>query len=79
MEKSPPFSLNSLDYQKLLKDAGYFFLIPFSFYIIALIERIGTPNHILSLVDFVPSNTTNVAIVLWLLNQMLNAIRKYVS
>ena len=79
MEKSAPMTLNELDYKKISKDALYFFLVPLGFYITAVLGVIQLPNHLISIKDFVPSNTTIIVIVAWALNQALSAIRKYVS
>lgn len=72
-------SLNKTDYKRTLQDALYFFLVPLTFYITAILGVIQLPNHIISLTDFIPSNTTIIAIVSWLLGQALNLIRKYVN
>jgi hypothetical protein len=79
MVESEPMSLNSVDKAKILKDALYFFLVPLAFYITAVLGVIQLPNHIISLKDFVPSNTTIIVIVAWLLNQLLSAIRKFIA
>lgn len=79
MEKSAPYSLNSLDYQKVLKDAAYFSIVPIIFYISAILTTIQQPGHVLSFLDFVPSNATNIAIVSWVLGQALNLLKKYIS
>jgi hypothetical protein len=76
--QSKQFSLNNVDRKKLLHDALYFFLIPLGFYISAVLGAIQQPDHILTLQDFVPTNTTLIVIVAWLLNQALSAIRKCV-
>lgn len=80
MEKpSPAFTLNATDYKKLLRDALYFFLVPLGFYLTAVLGVIQLPNHVISLKDFVPTNTTIIVVVAWFLNQALSAIRKYVA
>ncbi len=78
MKKSAPYSLNHLDYQKLLKDAALFSAVPLLFYITAILSTIQQQGHVLSLADFVPSNATNIAIISWILNQVLNLLRKYI-
>ena len=78
-KQSKSRTLNTTDYRKILIDCAYFFLVPISFYLVAVLGIIGQENHILSLKDFVPTNIVMISIVSWLLNQMLNAIRKFVS
>lgn len=77
--KSQPFSLNSLDRAKIIKDTLYFFIVPVIFYITAVLGTIQQTNHIISLNDFVPQNNTIVVIVAWLLNQLLSILRKYIA
>jgi hypothetical protein len=77
--KSEPFTLNKFDWQKILKDSLYFFLVPLGFYVTAVLGVIQLPNHLISIKDFEPSNTTIIVIVAWLLNQLLSVIRKYVA
>lgn len=79
MKKSEPFTLNKTDGSRILKDALYFFLVPLTFYITAILGVIQLPNHVISLQDFIPSNSTMIAIASWLLSQILNTIRKYVA
>ena len=74
-----PFSLNNTDRSKILHDALYFFLVPVMFYITAVLGVIQLPDHVLTLQDFIPSNTTLIVIVAWILNQLLSAIRKFVA
>lgn len=76
---SPPGSLNSTDYRKVFKDAMWFFLVPLTFYISALLAVIQVQGHILSLKDFIPTNTTLIIVISWFLNQLLNLIRKYIA
>ena len=76
-KKSAPDSLNKTDYKKILRDAIYFSLVPITFYIGQVLVDIQTPGHLLMLKDFIPSNTTLIAIVGWAGNQILNTIRKY--
>lgn len=73
------FSLNSTDKKKIVKDLAYFFIVPLIFYITAILGTIQQTNHIISIVDFVPSNSTLIVIVAWLLNQILSILRKYIS
>jgi hypothetical protein len=73
------FSLNSTDRKKIVKDLAYFFIVPLIFYITAILGTIQQTNHIISIVDFVPSNSTLIVIVAWLLNQILSILRKYIS
>lgn len=80
MEKpSKPFTLSQTDYSKIVKDSLYFFLVPLGFYISAVLGVIQLPNHMISINDFIPSNTTIIVMVAWLLNQILSAIRKYLA
>jgi hypothetical protein len=79
MDKSIPFSLNRTDKGKILKDTLYFALVPLTFYLTAVLGVIQLPNHVITLKDFIPSNATIIAIVAWLLNQLLNVIRKYIA
>ncbi len=76
--KSEPFSLNSLDRAKILKDALYFFIVPLIFYFTAVLGVIQLPNHVISLKDFIPHNSTLIVIVAWLINQVLSALRKFI-
>lgn len=76
---SKSYTLNATDYKKILKDASYFFLVPFGFYLVAVLGTIQLPNHMISINDFIPSNTTIIVMVAWILNQILSAIRKYVA
>ena len=76
---SKPFSLNNTDRTKILHDALYFFLVPVMFYITAVLGVIQEADHILSLQDFVPSNTTLIVIVAWILNQLLSANRTFIA
>lgn len=62
-----------------MKDGLYFFLVPVGFYITAVLGVIQLPNHIISFQDFVPSNSTVIVIVAWILNQILNLLRKYIQ
>ena len=68
-----------MDWEKIVKDSVWFFLVPLGFYISAVLGVIQLPNHILSLKDFIPTNTTLIVVVAWILNQLLNLIRKYVK
>lgn len=78
-KKSPQFTLNKTDYRKLLKDIAFYSIVPATFYLTAVLGAIQQPEHVISLMDFVPSNATVIAIVAWVLNQILNALRKFVS
>lgn len=78
MKKSPPMSLNSLDWQKIRNDALFFFAIPVIAYITAVLGIINAPGHILNWGDFVPDNTTLIFFVGYLGNQALSILRKYV-
>lgn len=78
MKESKPFSLNALDYKKMLKDAIWFSSIPLLFYITAILALLQTQGHVLSLQDFVPSNETLIAIIVYVLNQAVNLLRKYI-
>lgn len=78
-KKSAPLSLNRTDYRKIAGDMAYFFLVPVSFYLLALVMLINEQGHVFKLSDLLPTNTTIIAIITWLCNQLLNAIRKYVS
>lgn len=71
--------LTQVDKGKIIKDALYFFLVPLGFYLTAVLGIIQLPNHILSLADFIPTNTTIIVMIAWLLNQALSAIRKYLA
>lgn len=73
------FDLNSFDLKKIAKDALYFFLVPLTFWITAILGTIQLPGHIMSLNDFIPNNTTQIVMVAWLLNQALNLIKKYIN
>ena len=77
--KSNEFSLNKTDWSKFGKDALWFFLVPMTFYISAVLGTIQEPNHILAVKDFIPTNTTMIVIVSWVLNQFLNLLRKYIA
>ena len=79
MEPSKPFSLNTQDKGKILKDTLYFALVPLTFYLTAVLGVIQLPNHVITIKDFVPTNATIIAIVSWALNQLLNIIRKYIA
>lgn len=76
---SPPMTLNRTDWDKILRDMLFFFLVPLTFWITAIMGTIQQPEHVISLTDFVPTNNTIIAIVSWLLSQILNAIRKYIA
>lgn len=76
---SPPGSLNSYDRNKILKDMLFFSLVPLTFWITQILGVIQLPNHILSAQDFIPTNNTVIAIVSWVLSQVLNTIRKYIA
>jgi hypothetical protein len=73
------FKLTSTDWGKMGKDALWFFLVPLTFYITAVLGVIGEQGHILTLKDFIPTNSTLIVVVSWALNQLLNLIRKYVA
>jgi len=75
----PNPKLTAVDYSKILKDLGYFSLVPLTFYIVQVLTTIQTPGHILTLASFVPSNSTLIAIVAWILNQALNIIKKFLT
>ena len=79
MKESKPMSFNALDYQKMFKDALWFALVPIMFYITAILAVLQKDGHVLAIVDFIPSNETLIAIIVWVLNQLLNAIRKFVA
>ena len=76
--KDSSFSLNKTDWRKVGKDMLWFALVPLTFYISAVLGTIQEPQHIISLKDFIPTNTTIIVIVSWLLNQLLNLLRKYI-
>ncbi len=78
-QPSEPMNLTATDKSKILKDALYFFLVPLGFYVSAVLGVIQLPSHLIGLKDFIPSNTTVIVIVAWLLNQLLSAIRKFVA
>lgn len=71
--------LTQVDVQKIMKDTLYFSLVPITFYITQVLTTIQTPGHILTLASFVPTNGTLIAIVAWILNQILNIIKKYLT
>lgn len=77
--KSAPHSLNRFDIEKVKKDMLFFAIVPLMFYVSAVLSTIGTQGHVLSWSDFIPSNATMIAIVSWILNQVLNLARKYVQ
>lgn len=74
-----PMSLTRTDVNKVVKDALWFFLVPLTFYISSVLGVIGEQGHILTIKDFIPTNATIIAIVSWVLNQLLNLIRKYIA
>lgn len=78
-DQLPPMGLTATDKSKIWKDMLYFALVPLGFYVSAVLGVIQLPNHLISLRDFIPTNTTIIVIVAWFLNQMLSAIRKYVA
>ena len=77
--KSAPGTLNATDYRKLFKDFVYFSAVPLIFYLTAVLGVIQLPNHVITLKDFIPGNDTIIVIIAWLLNQVLNALRKYIA
>jgi len=79
MNPSTPMSLNKVDYTKIGKDIMWFSLVPLTFYITSVLGVIELPGHVIALKDFIPSNATIIAIVCWVLNQLLNLIRKYIA
>ena len=68
--------ITEVDRTKVFKDLLYFGLVPLTFYLTAVLGVIQLPNHVISLKDFVPSNNTIIAIIAWLMNQLLNTIKK---
>lgn len=77
--KSPHGQLNKQDWKKLKDDALYFLLIPVIFYVTAILGVIQQEGHVLSVQDFIPTNATLVAIAVYVLNTILNGLRKYVK
>ena len=76
---SKRFELNIGDVRKIVKDTLWFALVPLTFYITQVLGDIGQTGHILTVKDFIPSNTTLIAVVSWALNQVLNTIRKFLN
>lgn len=79
MEKSAPFSLNRADMQKIAQDALYFFAAPIIIYLGSVYGLIQHEGHIASIKDFIPTNTTIIAIEGWFLGMALNTFRKFVK
>lgn len=77
LTQSPPMTLSRLDIKKTLSDSAYYSLVPLGFYIDSILNTISQENHILSLSDFALNNTTAIIFTGWLLNQILNIVRKY--
>lgn len=76
---SKPYSLNKTDFKTALRSA-LVFLAPLALiYFGQLTGTLQTAEHGISLNDFIPTQFTLGAIVLYVVNRLTDLIRKYIA
>ena len=78
-QPAPAFSLNSYDWHKWSQDLIVFLAIPLIAYISQVLGTINQPFHLLQFEDFLPTNTTILFFVAYILNSILSLLKKYVA
>lgn len=77
--KSNKWKFNIEDYQAWVKNALWFTAPVILIYLVSVLTLITQPEHTMRLIDFVPSEATKTAIVVWLLNRAVDFFRRYQS
>ena len=77
--KSNKWQFNIEDYQAWVKNALWFTAPVILIYLVSVSLLVTEPGHIMKLVDFVPSEATKTAIVVWILNRAIDFFRRYQS
>lgn len=77
--KSNRWQFNIEDYQSWVKNALWFTAPVILIYLVSVLTLITQPEHTMRLVDFVPSEATKTAVVVWLLNRAVDFFRRYQS
>lgn len=77
--KSNRFQFNIEDYQAWVKNALWFTAPVILIYLVSVLTLITEPKHAMTLMDFVPSEATKTAIVVWILNRAVDFFRRYQS
>jgi hypothetical protein len=77
--KSNKWQFNIADYQAWVKNALWFTAPVILIYLVSVLTLITQPEHTMRLVDFVPSEATKTAVVVWILNRAVDFFRRYQS
>lgn len=77
--KSNRWQFNIEDYQAWVKNALWFTAPVILIYLVSVLTLITQPEHTMRLIDFVPSEATKTAIVVWILNRAVDFFRRYQS
>ena len=78
-QESEHFSLNRQDKKDWVHNFTLFLAPLASMYLIAVVGAIQSNNNLFDYRHFIPSQMVQGAIVLYILNTLLDLIRKYVS
>lgn len=79
MGASTQYSLNTTDWKKWTKNL-LLFLIPLAIiYLVSVIDLLRTPGHLILLKDFIPTQVTIGAMVLYFLNALLDLAKKFLA
>lgn len=73
------WQFNIADYQAWVKNALWFTAPVILIYLVSVSLLVTEPGHIMKLVDFVPSEATKTAVVVWTLNRAVDFFRRYQS
>lgn len=77
MDKSKKFDFNKKDLAAWVKNALWFTAPVILIYLVSVSMLITQPGHLTRLADFIPSETTKTAIVVWILNRAVDFFRRY--
>lgn len=76
MNNLPKVSMNKADWQSVLR-TGLIFLAPLGLiYFGSIVTTLSDPRHILKLSDFMPNSFQVGAMVLYIMNRLLDICRK---
>ena len=76
---SKRFVFNRADFQAWISNAMWFTAPVILIYLTSIIGQLERPNSVINLSVFVPNHTTQVAMLLWLLNRGVDYFRRLVA
>lgn len=76
---SQKWQFNKADFNAWVANAMWFTAPVILIYLSSIVSSLEKPDSVLSLSIFVPNHTTQVAMVLWLLNRAVDYFRRLIA